>query len=146
MSAQASAQPSHPAPHRRRVSATMLLIGLLGAPGGWFLLELGGWALASYHCGDTAAPYASGLMRATMPSFLVLTILAFAISLIGTWFAWQSLVMTRDEKSGPADAIAQLGKGRTRFIAMAALIASCAFTVALLFHVIQMWVAPLCTA
>ena len=146
MNAHATVQPAHPAQQRRRVSGRLLLFAVLAAPGAWFLLELGGWAMASYHC-RVAAPFAaSDLTRASMPAFIVLTLVAFAISLAGSYAAWLAWRRSRDEETGSVHDLAQVGHGRTRFIAWAALIASASFIVGLVFHVIQMWFAPLCGA
>ena len=144
MSAHASVEPSHPAQDRRRVSGRMLLFAMLAAPGAWFILELGGWAMASHYCGAAAPLSSPSLMRASMPSFAALTVIALVISVAGSVAAWRAWRRSRDEETGSAHELAQLGRGRTRFLALAACISSASFTGALLFHVIQMWLAPLC--
>lgn len=144
MSAPPAMPPSHPAPRRRQIAAGTLLFGLLAAPAAWFTLELGGWGLASWHCAGHAAPVAAQLERASTPSFVALACAALALALVGTWTAWRVWERTRDEKPDDAHDLVQLGEGRTRFIALASLIASTGFTAALLFDAIHMWLAPLC--
>jgi len=68
------------------------------------------------------------------------------ISIVGVAMSWQAWQRSRDEKPGSANHLAQLGKGRTRFLALTALVSSASFTAGLLFHVVQMWLAPLCGA
>lgn len=122
----------------------MVLYALLGAPLAWFLLELAGWLLASLHCGHRAFHAMPQLTRATMPSFIVLAVVATTIAaggLVMAWIAWQR---ARGEKSASPHHLMQVGEGRTHFVALVCVITSLTFTAGLVFYMIQMWGAPLC--
>ena len=122
----------------------MMLYALLAAPAGWGLEELIGWAIASRHCGLRSAQLAGDLTRGMMPSFFILTVVAFALALTGSAVAWRAWQRTRGEKRDSGHHAAELGEGRTRFMALWALITSVSFSITLLFHAIPLWVAPLC--
>lgn len=139
-----SAQTLHPASHRSRVSGRRLLFILLAAPGAWMLMELLGWAIASRQCGLRAAQWSGELVRGGSWLLYVLIAAAFVLALAATLSAWTAWRATRDEKSGAGQQLAQLGEGRTRFLAMCGLIISSGFFLALLFVLLQLVAAPLC--
>lgn len=137
-------QTLHPPQHRSRVSGRLLLFILLAAPSGWILQELLGWAIASQQCGMRSAQEAAAMVRAGSPWFWLLIAIAFLLALSGTLAAWTAWRATRAEKSGSGHHLAELGEGRTRFLAMCGLITSAGFLLALLFHLVQLVAAPLC--
>lgn len=144
MSSGAHTAGEHPAPQRHRLSAWRSLYALLGAPFAWFVLELAGWLLASHHCGQRASHIVSELTRATMMSFSVLALATLVIAIGSAVVAYSLWTAVRDEKPDSAHHLAELGEGRTRFVALVSVITSATFTCGLVFYLLELWFAPLC--
>lgn len=136
---------SHPAPDRGRVSRRVLWYGLLGAALAFSFDELASYIVAANECELHTASGLPTMVRGTRPSYLGLFALTFAIALGGVWAARVSWKRTRGEHPGGAgEHVAEHGEGRTRFMAMAAMITSIGMVVGLVMMLLQLVSAPLC--
>jgi hypothetical protein len=136
---------SHPAPDRGRVSRRVLWYGLLGAALAFSLDELASYIVAANRCALHTASGLPNMVRGTQPSYLGLAALTFAIALGGVWAARVSWNRTRGEHpGGPTEHVAEHGEGRTRFMAMMAMITSIGMVIGLVFLLLQLVSAPLC--
>lgn len=134
--------PQHPAPARQQVSLFALWFGLLAAPTAWMSNELILYYLASQFChGDAMAlPLTQGFS----PWLLAFTVLALLVAVAGTGVSYLSWQKSRQEKEGSGHFLAEVGEGRTRFIAMFGLLSSSGFSVAFIFIFMQLYVLPAC--
>lgn len=136
---------SHPAPERGRVNRRLLWYGLLGAALAFSFDELASYIVAANQCMLRTASGLPTMVRGTQPSYLGLALLTFAIALGGVWAAYVSWSRTRGEHpGGTTEHVAEHGEGRTRFMAMAALLTSIGMVIGLLFMLLQLLSAPLC--
>jgi hypothetical protein len=136
---------SHPAPDRGRVSRRLLWYGLLGAALAFSFDELASYIIAANQCMLRAASGTPYMVRGTQPAYLGLFVLTFAIALGGAWAARASWYRTRGEHpGGPTEHVAEHGEGRTRFMAMCALLTSIGMVIGLVFLALQLVSAPLC--
>jgi len=139
-----SAAPQHPAPARHRVSVTALCFGLLAAPGAWIFSELLLYFISSRLC-TLKNPMASAFLRKGIsPWFTIITVAAFLLALIGVWVSLRNWLATREESHGSGHHLAEVGEGRTRFLAMCSMLASIGFAIAFLFIFAQLYTARLC--
>lgn len=140
----ATAPPSHPGPARQRIGAFSLWFGLLGAAAAWSLDELIAYGMASHMCSAKGAASAQTMVRATSPWYLGMTALTFAVALAGLWVAIGNWRRVRDEQPDSGHRLLQVGEGRTRFMAMCAVMTSAAFVLGFVFLTLQMLTVPLC--
>lgn len=134
----------HPAPQRQRASRLALAFALFTAPVAW-LLQLGAsFAVAAHTCYPESAPLQnvpSASLRWLLAGFnLGATALAIAAVAVAVRL-WRR---TRQEHTGSAHTLVDVGEGRTRFLALCAMIAGIAFLVALLFTGVGLLGVPLC--
>lgn len=136
---------SHPAPSRGKVGRRILYFGLLGAALAYAVDQLASYIMAAHECALHTATGGPGMVRATEPRYLVPLAVAFLISLGAVWAAYTSWHRTRDEHpGGSSEHVAEHGEGRTRFIALCALLTSIAMVLGLVFTLLQLVSAPLC--
>jgi hypothetical protein len=118
-------------PYRRRDGTLMMPFGLFGAAAAWVLQTEIGETLAAQACfphrSALAAPQWSWLMAALD----ALSIVALLIGVAGVWVAWRGWRTTRTARPAPASPMSDTSAGRTRFLAMAALLLSLLFLVGL---------------
>ena len=144
---------SHPAPARGVVRPMSIWFGLFGAPAAWTVQTLVNTALAAHGCyprlTPTARPVTGGLFAIT----LVVSIAAIAVGLAALVVAWRAWSRTRhehQEHSGGASehaaghALLETGEGRTRFMALSAVMMSTTFVVACLAHTVSVLVVGAC--
>ena len=121
------AKVSHPAPERHRVSNLRLVGALLLGPGAWLFQVMVSYFFAANGCarGDT------GLQPSVVPSLWLLLLLINLASIVpgvfGLTFALRAWRRTRDEKPGGGHRLLDVGEGRTRFAALAAIVVSFIF-------------------
>jgi len=140
----ASAVP-HPARARGTVSRRVLWYALLGAALAFSFDELANYIVAANACALRAASATPHMVRATAPWYLGLTALSFVAALVGLWAAQRSWRRTRGEHpGGSGQHVAEHGEGRTRFMALCALITSIGMLIGLVFMLLQLVSAPLC--
>ncbi|MFC5499709.1 hypothetical protein ACFPOE_19355 [Caenimonas terrae] len=140
----ASEQPSHPAPHRERVSALSALLGLLLAPLAWFLQLSLNVALASQACFPKDMPLDAPVMRGLLPLAAGAEVAALVLAAVGGWLAWRNWQRTSGERPGPVHHLIESGDGRTRFLALSGMMTSGLFLLAVLFDAVALSAAPVC--
>jgi hypothetical protein len=139
------ADPSeHPAPARHAVAPGLLLYALAAAPTAWLFQTVFGMAVARHACYPKDTPlayaafgYAQGLLGGAMVAATAVAFCAVAASL----FAWKK---TGEEKGGDGHTLLEIGEGRTRFLAMCAVILSIGFSFAIGFSALGLAIVPLC--
>ncbi len=136
----------HPAPQRERATPAAMAFGLLGGPAAWFAQLCAGFALSSWPCFPNEQ-----LMRVAVPGFSwtwnaigLVSLAALAIASAAMFVSWRLLQRTREEEHGGHVHLAEVGAGRTRFLASWGTIAGGAFAVATAFTGIAFFILPRC--
>jgi hypothetical protein len=140
-----AAAPSHPAPHRGKVSFWALMFGCCAAPIFWIgQLTLGYWVSAEicYGSDHPTATYAPGMLHTALLVFDAIAIVAALAGGIVSFLSWRA---TQEEKKGGANQALHTGEGRARFMALWGILSSIWFLGAIAFEAIASTVAPLCT-
>jgi hypothetical protein len=136
-----------PAPHRDRVRAWVLLLGLAAGPAAWIAQMLLGYGISSYACYPHDEPHIHapppgwhgerlGLLVVNL-TCLVLILAAFAAE----GRAWRR---TREEMADGSRRRLDVGEGRSRFLALCGMIACGLFALAVLFNTINLLGVPAC--
>jgi hypothetical protein len=136
--------PSHPAPHRGRISLIGAGFGLLAAPGAWAAHLIISYALSSTACFPGGEPVHVPVWSTLRTTLWGIDLIAVAIGVAAGMIAWRSWRLTRAEAEGGAHALVDAGEGRTRFLAVCGMMASGGFLLALLFASIGLLVVPAC--
>ena len=133
-----------PAP-RRHIGLPTLWFGLFGAPAAWAAQLLTNYALMGHFCYPRDTPLAS-------PTFGGVRTLAIAVSTILLCLAVAALVVAvhswgeaRYRHSGEHHEVAEIGEGRTRFMAMAGILVSATFVYGVLMGGIPLITMSVCT-
>lgn len=131
-------QSEHPSPLRKRVSGAAIGFGLCAAPLAWSLQVVVNASSAGHACN----PINTALSMPQWP-FLHLVVLsidvaALAICLIAGLVAWNSWRKSSDEKPGSGHHLLATGDGRTRFMAMAGMLTSGLFFIAVSFATLNL--------
>lgn len=134
----------HPAPHRNRVGLAALFFGLGAAPFAWNMQLLFGAALSGQACYPHDVPLALPSWGGLSWWLLAIDVAGIVLAIAGGLVSWRSWRLTRDEGSGSAHHLLDVGEGRTRFLAMFGILASCLFTVGLVFATAALIWVPLC--
>jgi hypothetical protein len=126
---------SHPAPQRDRLSLAVLALILLAPPAAWALDLFWKYAVTSYVCfpGDAplrAAPAAWGWVWA---SLLTADVVALALAATTAWISYDAWTRVRREVPGHAEHLAEIGEGRTRFLAFWGMLIALLVGVAIVF-------------
>ena len=134
---------AHPAPARGQVGLGSLFFALFGGPAAWTVQTLVNTALAAHGCyprlTPTDRPVTGGLFAITLIVSLA-AVAVTAVALVVGWRAWSRTRQEHQERSGGASehaaahAAIETGEGRTRFMAMAAVMMSATFLVASVAH------------
>lgn len=135
----------HPSPMRAKVALGSLWFGILGAPMAWISLELISYILTTAVCDTNNQSALSKHSLKVWYYLLPISVVAGIIALSAVMIAMHNWRKTRNEKSGSAHKLLEVGEGRTRFLAMFGLLSSIGFIVALLFSAITLFLMPLCT-
>lgn len=120
--------------------------GLLAAPLAWLVDELIAYYIASRLCSSAPAENPAAYSLATSAQFVALTLTTFGIAVAGLLVAVANWRKTRHEQPGSGHHLLELGEGRTRFLAMCALLGSGGFCIAFAFTLVYMVVAPVCAS
>jgi len=134
--AEGDGRPGHPAPHRANVRSAILWFGLFGAPAAWSVQELVNYAFAAHACYPRMFPLAVPTMGHARLWILtiVVSMVAIAVAVAAGVAALSSWRSTRGETGGHAHWALDTGEGRTRFMAVSALMTSALFLLAILVH------------
>jgi hypothetical protein len=121
-----------------------LVFALIAAPAAWLSQTVVGMGIARHACFPKNAPldypafaYADTLLWAVLG-------VSFAVALcavIASVWAWRQ---TRREGHGDGHILLEIGEGRTRFLAMCAMILSTGFSLAICFAAAGINLIPLC--
>ena len=135
---------SHPAPHRHKVSALKLFAGLLIPPLAW-AIEL----LVSFGISSNACPLTQG--QTSRLGFQHESVLLLGVQVICLGAVTGSGLMSRrhwltvrGEKTDSEHSHVTLGEGRTRFVALGAMLTAVTFAIAILFNLLEPIVIPSC--
>jgi hypothetical protein len=123
----------HPSPLRHRVSPWLLGAALFAAPTAWFVQLNVSFLLGMKRCSGLSEDAASSLVTSGL---VAIGLAALLIVLLALWAATRSWNLSRSEAGGGPHSALTSGHGRTRFLALAALIANSMFLVAVGFSLI----------
>ncbi len=148
----ATMQIEHPAPARGQAHLGVLLFGLMGAPVTWAAHLLANVTIAGRACYSGAELRPPDLAAAHATQTLILAIDAVAAllalaALIVSYRAWRQTRHEQPPQSQDGSAhehVAEVGEGRTRFIALGGILMSSVFFVAILFDTYAAIVMPEC--
>ena len=131
----------HPAPQRHQVRPLSLLFALLGAPAGWAVQLLFGFASTSYLC--------NGQARTAVPAWLAPTVIglnfvALAIAVAALMVAMALVRRTTHEHRQRSGGILNASEGRTRFLAAWSVFTSIVFFVATLANSLSLFLVSSC--
>lgn len=123
----------HPSPLRETVSPWLLWVALLAAPAAWFVqLNISVW-LGMNRCAGLREDAASPMM---VGGLVAIGLAALAIVLVALWAAARTWNLSGSEAGGGHHHALTRGDGRTRFLALAGLIANSMFLIAVGFSLI----------
>ena len=125
----------HPAPARHEIGAPVLLFGLLAAPVVTALETLIGVGVVGRACFPAGQPLAEPLYS-TQPPVWIVHVVALAVGAAAVVVSLHAWRRTRHEHEGGRAAMVEIGEGRTRFLAMVALMTSIGFFGVILFNTI----------
>lgn len=131
----------HPSPLRHRVSPWLLGAALFAAPTAWFVQLNVSVLLGMKRCSGLSEDAASSLVTTGL---VAIGLAALLIVLLALWAAMRSWNLSRSEAGGGSHSALTSGHGRTRFLALAALIANSMFLVAVGFSLIIPLLAVSC--
>lgn len=123
---------STPAPAAGRAGIWSLLLILSGAPLAWSVQIAAGYGFAAYACYPKRESLAQPVIAGLHTGLLVLSVAAIIVALLCALLAYRAWRATRDETQGNHHDLLEVGEGRTRFMALCALISSIGFAIALL--------------
>ncbi len=124
---------SHPSPLRHTVSPWLLSAALFAAPTAWFVQLNISVLLGMKRCSGLSEDAASSLVTSGL---VAVGLAALLIVLLALWAAGRSWNLSRSEAGGGSHSALTHGHGRTRFLALAGLIANSMFLVAVGFSLI----------
>ncbi len=125
----------HPVPARHKIDIGLLAFGLIGAPVIWGVHFLANVTIASRACASTEMSPSASTHAALLAIDAVAALVALAALYVSTQ-AWRSTRHegsdTREQGTTPEQHAAEVGEGRTRFIALGGIMMSTVFFVAIL--------------
>lgn len=127
----------HPAPERNKVALSALWFGLFGAPAAWAVQTLVNYSIAAHVCYPRTVPLgAPTIGRGAMWAVLVgISVVMLIIGIAAGLTAFHTWQRTSHESGGHTYWVLDTGDGRTRFMAISALMTSSVFVLAMLVHV-----------
>lgn len=136
---------AHPSPHRARVSLSLLLFGVMAAPGFWIAQIVFGYAASAILCYPDGHPlYSPPDAPAVAAGLFAFDIAAAVIAVAGGIAALLCWRRVSEEKPGGPDHAIEIGEGRARFMAVWGIFSSLWFFAAIVFNAIATQVVPLC--
>ncbi|CCE10497.1 conserved membrane hypothetical protein [Bradyrhizobium sp. STM 3843] len=135
----------HPAPHRNRVSIGWLLAALFAPPIGWSLHLIANYALASHSCYPGSVPKSPTSPAGLWALLIAIDVVSLAISLAAIVFAyraWQASIREMAQHESP---MVETGEGRTRFLAVWALLIGSLFFLTVASDSAALWILKTCS-
>jgi len=131
---EATGAPKHPAPARDQIAVGTLWFGLFGAAAAWSVQTIVNYIVASHTCFPRIYPLdVPTIGRAPLWWIVVIvSFVALVVGALGGLAAFRSWSATRHETGGHAHWALETGEGRTRFMAVAGLVTSAIFIIAIL--------------
>jgi hypothetical protein len=138
----------HPAPARHEVDISLLAFGLMGAPVIWGVHFLANVTIASQACASSTIMHPSASTHAAL---LLIDAVAALVALAALYVSVRAWRSTRHEGADsraagttPEHHAAEVGEGRTRFVALGGIMMSTVFLVAILFDTFAAIVVTAC--
>jgi hypothetical protein len=122
----------HPSPHRERTSLLALWTGLALAPLAWFIQLSIETPLLSQACYPRDEPYQGALPGLSLV-VLAVDAISLVVAVVGLLVAWRTWRRTAHEVPGKGARLLASGDGRSRFMAMAGILASGLVVTAMLY-------------
>ena len=140
--------PGHAAPHRGMVALWLLAYGLFGAPTAWALQLISNYALMSHYCYPLQTPRSSPEFGGVRVLSIAISALLLIVAIGALVVAIRSWSITRHEagvrKTTPHHEAAEIGEGRTRFLAMSGILVSGIFVFGVLMAGVPLVLMPIC--
>ncbi|KRB86563.1 hypothetical protein ASE00_07695 [Sphingomonas sp. Root710] len=133
----------HPAPHADKLAAPLTAFILMAGPLAWLTQLTAGFAMTSWACfpGDIRwAEPKPGYPLAAVGVSIICALIAAASGLV----AWRKFAEVKQEMSGGTRHLADIGHGRTRFVALWGVILGATFTVTILVTLVAFVLVPPC--
>ncbi len=134
----------HPSPHRQRVTRSAGWFGLLAAPSAYCLQELVNVSLAGHACYPRDVPLATPLWPDLASIEIWIGVAAIVICIAASIVAFVNWRRSRTEKPGDGRQLIGSGDGRTRFMAMAGMMVSVLFLIAVGISTMNITMVPPC--
>ncbi|HUP06545.1 MAG TPA: hypothetical protein VMU47_05300 [Caldimonas sp.] len=135
--ADAARDTAHPAPHRDRVPGWLITVGLFGAPAAWSVQSLLDVGLSGYACYPKDEPLATPIWSGLSIALAGANVVALLVCVIAGVVAFVAYRRSGAERPGSAHHLLESGDGRTRFLALAGVLTSVLFVVAVAFETVQ---------
>ncbi|MGE5537544.1 MAG: hypothetical protein ACM30I_02930 [Gemmatimonas sp.] len=146
MPTDASTAVRHPSPRRARADGRVVAFGLLGAPFAWALAHVVTYSVAAVVCYPGHEPRAGiGGLGWVTPPLLFVYAAGLVIAAAAGVAARRAWAASREEAHGHAGHAAEIGEGRTRFMALWGLMTSGVFFALMVFDAIALLLVPLCS-
>lgn len=138
------AAPDHPAPRQHLVALPALWFGLFGAPAAWSAQLISNYAILGHFCYPRDTPLASPTFGGVRALSIVISAILFLVGVAALLVALRSWSRTRYRRGNEHHEVAEIGEGRTRFMAMSGILVSGVFIYALLMAGIPAIAMPVC--
>lgn len=143
-----SGMPAHAAPQRGLVGLPLLTFGLFGAPAAWALQLISNYALMAHFCYPLQTPRASPSFGGVRLVAIVISAALLCVGVAALLVALRSWSAVRHEhavrRTTEHHETAEVGEGRTRFLAMAGLLVSGIFVYGILMAGAPLIAMPVC--
>lgn len=146
MSRDPAALDRHPAPAADRISSGMAAFLLFTGPLAWFAQFCVGVVLTSWPCFPSEERRAIPITGYGWTGWAAVLILAgcSVLAALSGYLSWRKLQEVRDEKEGGHGTLAEIGHGRTRFIALWGTLLGVSFAAATLVTLVAFAMVPRC--
>jgi hypothetical protein len=135
---------NHPSEGRGETGLAALLYGLIAAPCAWIVAQIFCSGLASLACHPKYEPLATPAFAGTSLAHAMTLVLAGVVCASGAIVAYRAWRRTRGEHKGGSQTLLEVGEGRSRFMALAGVLTSVGFLVAVAFSIPAEILVPLC--
>ena len=137
---------SLPAPHANRVKLHELFFGLFGGPLAWYLQLIAAYGFASQPCFRGGLRMAMPLptLQWTSSAMTLAVAAAVVVALLSLLVSWRAFRRTQEEAAGRTAHLAEMGAGRTRFLALWGVLLGSAFALATVMTAVALITLPRC--
>ena len=140
--------PGHAAPRRHKVALPLLAFGLFGGALAWALQLISNYALMAHFCYPDDTPIAAPTFGGVRALSIVISAVLLVVAVLALAVAIHSWTVTRDEArvkhTSAHHETAEVGEGRTRFLAMAGILVSGIFVYGVLMAGVPLISMPIC--